>query len=71
LKVLGRGAYGQVHKAKWNGGLVAVKQTMALQIDQTGVEEFKHEAKLLLNLQPHPNVVQIRLRFHREFPPHY
>eukprot|EP01122_Echinamoeba_exundans_P003341 TRINITY_DN13458_c0_g1_i1.p1 TRINITY_DN13458_c0_g1~~TRINITY_DN13458_c0_g1_i1.p1 ORF type:complete len:1682 (+),score=231.32 TRINITY_DN13458_c0_g1_i1:195-5240(+) len=59
LKVLGRGAYGQVHKAKWNGGLVAVKQTMALQIDQTGVEEVKHEAKLLLNLQPHPNVVQV------------
>lgn len=59
LKVLGRGAYGQVHKAKWNGGLVAVKQTMALQIDQTGVEEFKHEARLLLNLQPHPNVVQV------------
>jgi tRNA A-37 threonylcarbamoyl transferase component Bud32 len=59
IKLLGRGAYGQVHKARWNGVIVAVKQTLALQIDADAIAEFKREAKLLLNLQPHPSVVQV------------
>jgi len=51
---IGQGSFGAVYKGKWKGTLVACKCAQAVQSI-----EFLKEAELMINLRPHPNVVQI------------
>lgn len=54
---LGRGAYGEVHRATWRGTLVAVKRILTTgPLDPETLADFAGEAALLSELR-HPNVV--------------
>ena len=50
---IGRGAFGDVHLAKWNGVDVAIKQLSS--ISQESIAEFKFEIVLMSQLR-HPNI---------------
>jgi predicted Ser/Thr protein kinase len=51
---IGAGAYGKVFVGEWQMTTVAMKIS-----GYTSSQEFLREAALLINLRPHPNVVQI------------
>eukprot|EP00958_Prasinococcus_capsulatus_P004476 scaffold412_cov388-Prasinococcus_capsulatus_cf.AAC.50 len=56
-KSLGRGAYGEVFRAKWQGVTVAVKKLSAEnQGDKEAIEDLRREASILATLK-HPNIV--------------
>jgi predicted Ser/Thr protein kinase len=54
IREIGAGAYGKVFLGEWQMTQVALKVS-----GMTSSEEFIREAQLLINLRPHPNVVQI------------
>jgi len=54
---VGRGASGTVSYATWRMQHCAVKQLLAT-VTEKDIEDFNQEAKLLMNLRPHANVVQ-------------
>ena len=55
-KVVGRGAFGVVHKAKWNGTTVALKK-MDTSAKLASVLEFNAEIKHMVAVPPHANVL--------------
>ncbi|GMH37147.1 hypothetical protein BSKO_05020 [Bryopsis sp. KO-2023] len=55
--LIGRGAFGQVYKAMWNGAVVAVKVIFHRQSVISADEDIAREAALSSDLR-HPNVVQ-------------
>jgi hypothetical protein len=59
---LGQGAFGVVWRGRWRKTTgVAIKQTTGIAMDEVVLQSFKKEALLLLNLRPHPHVVQVRV----------
>jgi len=54
--VLGEGSFGVVYKCRWKGVEVAFKQLKNPAPDQ--IEELKREAKLMIDMLPHPNVLK-------------
>jgi tRNA A-37 threonylcarbamoyl transferase component Bud32 len=58
-KKIGSGAYGAVYKASWKGVTVAVKQALAVSVDDQAISAFKREAKIMLSIRPHPNVLTV------------
>jgi len=52
---LGTGSYGKVHLGRWNNAPVALKFCKK----KEKIYDFLKEAQLLINLPPHPNVVQV------------
>jgi len=54
---IGRGSFGTVYKGRWEGVQVAIK--VCSTVEQKQLNEFITEAKLMLNLRPHPFVLQI------------
>jgi len=57
-EVLGKGAFGTVYKASYQGNFVAVKDLKAEGVSQAEIKGFVAEADLMRNLPPHQNVVQ-------------
>jgi len=53
---IGRGAYGDVHKAKYNGMFVAIKNIT--KIDRETLLEFRNEI-LIMNQLRHPNIIML------------
>lgn len=53
IKELGAGSYGKVYLAKWQGTDVAVK------VSSGNSSDFDDETKLMIELPPHPNIVQV------------
>jgi len=53
---IGEGGFGVVYKGKWRDLYVAVK--MLHRQDPKLSEEFQREAALMVNMEPHPNVVK-------------
>ena len=51
---IGVGAFGEVHRAKYKGSEVAVKQLTV--VDEHSMKEFRHEV-LLLSQMRHPNII--------------
>jgi predicted Ser/Thr protein kinase len=54
-KEVGEGSYGKVYVGKWNGAHVALKFCK----NKGQIEEFTNEMKLMIELPPHPNVIQV------------
>jgi len=59
---LGQGAFAKVYKAKWRNEIVAVKKIIlsesnSVEVNQRMTESFRDEAKLMMGLRPHPNLV--------------
>jgi len=52
---LGEGSYGKVCLGRWNDAPVALKFCRK----KTSMDEFMSEVKILLQLPPHPNVIQM------------
>jgi len=57
-EVLGKGAFGTVYKALYQGNFVAVKDLKAEAVSQAEIKGFVAEADLMRKLPPHPNVVK-------------
>jgi len=55
IKEIGSGGFGKVYRGKWNHTTVAIK----LCSSPADIEALQIEAQLMINLRPHPNVVQI------------
>jgi serine/threonine protein kinase len=64
LQLLGRGSYGEVYKAKWNGKIVAAKRIHPILVrfdpggDNGVVAKFVEECELLRRLK-HPNILEV------------
>jgi predicted Ser/Thr protein kinase len=54
-KEIGKGSYGKVCLGQWSGATVALKFCK----EKEGLEDFWKEANLMIELPPHPNVVQM------------
>jgi hypothetical protein len=54
-KELGEGSHGRVYLGKWHAGRVALKFCK----NNAKLEKFMNEIKLMVELPPHPNVVQV------------
>lgn len=67
-QLLGRGSYGRVYRARWNGTLVAVKLLEWVdQVDEGVTGGTKETMEALMSTQlSHPNVVQTYKHFTRE-----
>jgi serine/threonine protein kinase len=57
LDLLGSGSFGTVHRARWNGRIVAVKTLKGEDVTDAQVRELIGEAKLMARMQPHNNVL--------------
>jgi serine/threonine protein kinase len=55
VKELGEGSYGKVCLGKWRAARVALKFCK----NKENLDEFINEMKLMIELPPHPNVVQV------------
>jgi serine/threonine protein kinase len=55
VKELGEGSYGKVCLGKWRAAPVALKICK----NKEKLDEFMNEVKLMIELPPHPNVVQV------------
>ncbi|KAL6066360.1 Tyrosine-protein kinase BTK [Balamuthia mandrillaris] len=60
-KEIGRGAFGTVFKGKWRNTQVAIKTIRqdVSYLSAKELDEFKSEAKLMMNMRPHANLVQL------------
>jgi len=58
-KQIGRGSFGVVWQAMWRGSEVAVKQMLKQDLDQTEIDEFVREGKLMMHLPKHENIVNL------------
>jgi mitogen-activated protein kinase kinase kinase 9 len=54
---IGEGAFGVVYKCKYRQSFVAVKQLKQISLDSDQGREFLAEARLMIDLKPHANVV--------------
>jgi predicted Ser/Thr protein kinase len=54
-KELGKGSYGKVCLGRWNDNPVALKFCK----EKEGLDDFLKEAGLMVDLPPHPNIVQV------------
>jgi hypothetical protein len=54
--LIGMGAFGQVHRARWRGTDVAVKSLTCTSIDSDTLEDFRAEVAVLSALR-HPNIL--------------
>ncbi|EDV23696.1 uncharacterized protein TRIADDRAFT_26486 [Trichoplax adhaerens] len=61
-EIIGRGAFGKVHRAMWKGQEVAVKEQELYHKDEAAIKNFKNEADLffLLSHPGHLNVVTLK-----------
>eukprot|EP01116_Phalansterium_solitarium_P001792 TRINITY_DN1160_c0_g1_i1.p1 TRINITY_DN1160_c0_g1~~TRINITY_DN1160_c0_g1_i1.p1 ORF type:complete len:528 (-),score=120.68 TRINITY_DN1160_c0_g1_i1:180-1763(-) len=60
LGQVGQGAFGVVHKSLWNGVPVVVKRDSATTAGPVIVRDaLCHEIERMINIRPHPNVVQM------------
>jgi serine/threonine protein kinase len=59
ISKLGQGAYGVVFKGRWRKTRVAIKHATVISIDRESLAAFVRESKLMIELPPHPNVVQV------------
>ncbi len=59
VKVLGKGSFGIVRLAKYRFADVAVKEMIGNNIEPKEEEEFWKEALTLVQLSPHPNVIDL------------
>jgi len=57
IQRLGRGSYGEVYRAEWQGTEVAVKQFLEQDMTDAIQEEFLQEVRIMKDLR-HPNIVQ-------------
>ncbi|KAL6073276.1 fibroblast growth factor receptor 3-like [Balamuthia mandrillaris] len=57
IEEIGQGAFGVVWKGAWRQTEVAIKKLHTMDDEQ--LDSFQHEAQLMRNLRPHPNVVQL------------
>jgi len=55
-KLLGKGAFGEVFRAKLHGKEVAVKKLTAQDLDEEVLADFRREVDIMLNLH-HPNIL--------------
>jgi predicted Ser/Thr protein kinase/uncharacterized protein YkvS len=55
VKELGKGSYGKVCLGRWNDNPVALKFCK----EKEGLDDFLKEAGLMVELPPHPNIVQV------------
>jgi serine/threonine protein kinase len=55
-------SYGEVWKAVWRKRSVAVKKLK--NVNEKLLEEFQTEAKLMMNLKPHPNSIKFAFFIH-------
>ena len=62
-KMLDRGAFGEVYRAKWRDNEVAVKVFSAGQLSPEGQDAFKREV-FVMNCLRHPNVVLLMAACH-------
>jgi serine/threonine protein kinase len=53
LQEIGAGGFSRVHIGEWQ------RTTVALKVSTSSTSEFYREATLMVNMRPHPNVVQI------------
>jgi len=58
IEEIGQGTFGSVHKAYWNGDLVAVKILKAKLEDTNLIRAFQAETKILTKLR-HPNIITL------------
>jgi predicted Ser/Thr protein kinase len=58
---IGRGAFGVVHKGRWQGIDVAIKQLILESdtLDDAKILDFFGEAELMMKLKGHPNITQL------------
>jgi tRNA A-37 threonylcarbamoyl transferase component Bud32 len=54
---IGKGSFGEVYLASWNGTTVAVKKLPASKLTDEFLREFAREARLMRTMR-HPNVIQ-------------
>jgi predicted Ser/Thr protein kinase len=52
---IGAGGFGKVFMGEWQSTEVAIKVSN----NMTSYEEFRKEAELMINIRPHPNVLQV------------
>jgi len=59
-EVIGEGHFGKVYKGTWRGNtLVAVKSLKQSEhLSKQEIHQFTEEARLFMNVPPHPNIVQ-------------
>jgi hypothetical protein len=57
LDLLGTGSFGTVHRARWNGRIVAVKTLKGDEVTKQQEIELIKEAKLMARMQQHQNVL--------------
>lgn len=57
-RLIGKGGYGYVYEANWNGERVAVKRLMLEKMNQKTLQEFEKEINLHLKLS-HPRVIRL------------
>ena len=57
--ILGRGSFGTVHKALWNGRKVAVKLLHRHRLDSATLAQFRRSLALELALAPHENILRL------------
>jgi len=60
-KKIGQGAFGSVFKGVWRNTVVAIKTLRqdVTYLTASELEEFRREAKTMMNMRPHANVVQL------------
>jgi serine/threonine protein kinase len=56
---LGRGAFGVVYKASYNGETIACKMLSKETTKEMNQEEFMQEARTMSEIPQHPNVVKL------------
>ncbi|XP_071802211.1 uncharacterized protein [Asterias amurensis] len=56
-KKIGQGGFGDVHFAKWDGSVVAVKKLRVQRVSQKRLRQFQDEVKVLCKLD-HPHIVK-------------
>jgi mitogen-activated protein kinase kinase kinase 3 len=56
-KLLGRGAFGEVHQAAWNGQLVAIKKLLVDTNKPDSIEKIEREIKALEQIK-HSNIIE-------------
>jgi len=56
---LGEGAYGIVFRGEWRMIDVAIKRLKEGMISASQLSEFQAEMRIMVNLKPHPNIIQL------------
>jgi len=71
LKEIGKGSYGIVYRAKWNGEEVAAKRFHPIFYEggfcQENMRDFQRE-RAILEATKHPNIVKLKCFFQKGLP---